>query len=220
MKKINDDKIKKGIYSAIAFLLCVGTLFAFWMSNRENNIQTEDQPTQTETKPETTTNDIAVNTPVTNIPDERESESSVPQKQSVYFAFPLENGAVRSFSNGELVKNSTTNDWRTHTGVDLKGVEGDPVKAICSGTVVSYREDALWGTVITIDHGNGITAEYSGLEKGSTLQPGDSVAINDTVGKLSTIPIERADGTHLHLEIHKDGVAVNPENYLGKRIEF
>lgn len=220
MKKINDDKIKKGIYSAVAFVLCVGTLFAFWMSNKENEIKTDDQPTQSETKLETTTKDIAVNTPVTNVPDERETESSTQAKQSVYFAFPLENGITRNFSNGELIKNSTTNDWRTHTGVDLKGVEGDPVKAICSGTVVSYREDALWGTVITVDHGNGITAEYSGLEKGSTLQPGDLVAVNDTVGKLSTIPIERAEGAHLHLEIHKDGVAVNPENYLGKRIEF
>lgn len=220
MKKISDDKIKKGLYSAIAFLLCVGTLFAFWMSNRENNIETDDPSTQSETKLETTTEDIAVNTPVTNVPDDREDESVAVQKQSVYFAFPLENGTVRSFSNGELVKNSTTNDWRTHTGVDLKGVEGDPVKAICSGTVISYREDALWGTVITIDHGNGITAQYSGLEKGSTLQSGDSVAINDTVGKLSTIPLERAEGVHLHLEIYKDGVAVDPENYLGKRIEF
>lgn len=220
MKKISDDKIKRGLYSAIAFLLCVGTLFAFWMSNRENNIETDDPSTQSETKLETTTEDIAVNTPVTNVPDDREDESVAVQKQSVYFAFPLENGTVRSFSNGELVKNNTTNDWRTHTGVDLKGVEGDPVKAICSGTVISYREDALWGTVITIDHGNGITAQYSGLEKGSTLQSGDSVAINDTVGKLSTIPLERAEGVHLHLEIHKDGVAVDPENYLGKRIEF
>ena len=218
MKKVKEEKVKKGIYSTAALVLCVSTLFLFWMSNRNNNI---DNANETTTITETTTKEKeTVNSPVTNIPDNRYEEPTTEGKQSVYFTMPLGSSFSRDFSNGELVKNKTTGDWRVHNGVDIIGYEGDPINAICGGTVTEYRESALWGVILTIDHGNGVVAKYYGLKKSTTLQPGDKVAINTKIGELGDIPIEKAEGTHLHFEMYIDNVAVNPADYLGKRVEF
>ncbi len=221
MKRIrNQEKIKKVIYSAAALGICVATLFSFWMANKDNNgVMSDENSTITTT--ETTTKEAPVNNPVTNIPDDRyETEPTTKGKVSVYFSYPLGNKIAKEYSKGEIVKNKTTDDWRTHNGVDINGAKGDQVNAICDGEVTEVRDDALWGTVVTIDHGNGITADYCGLEKNSTVQPGDTVKINQKIGVLGEIPLENADGVHLHLEIHRDGVTVSPADYLDKRIEF
>lgn len=221
MKRIrNQEKIKKVIYSAAALGICVATLFSFWMANKDNNgVLPDDNSTITTT--ETTTEESPVNNPVQNIPDERyNTETTTKGTVSVYFSYPLGNKIAKEYSKGEIVKNKTTDDWRTHNGVDINGAKGDQVNAICDGEVTEIRDDALWGTVVTIDHGNGITADYCGLEKNSTVQPGDTVKINQKIGVLGEIPLESADGVHLHLEIHRDGVTVSPTDYLDKRIEF
>ncbi len=221
MKRIrNQEKIKKAIYSAATLGICVATLFSFWMANKDNNgVMSDENSTITTT--ETTTKEAPVNNPVTNIPDDRyETEPTTKGKVSVYFSYPLGNKIAKEYSKGEIVKNKTTDDWRTHNGVDINGAKGDQVNAICDGEVTEVRDDALWGTVVTIDHGNGITADYCGLEKNSTVQPGDTVKINQKIGVLGEIPLENADGVHLHLEIHRDGVTVSPADYLDKRIEF
>lgn len=216
-KSINKENFKKGLYSAAALGLCLTALFSFWMSNRKNNLPKEDASSETSTSQvQTTKEEKRVNEPVTNIKDDRYTTTEAPS--SVYFATPLENGISREFSKGELIKNATTGDWRTHNGADYKGVAGDPVKAIFGGTVTAVRDDPLWGTVVSIDHGNGITAEYRGFAKDSTLQPGDTVKINDKIGTLGEIPIEKAEGVHLHLEIYKNGVAVSPADYTGKNV--
>lgn len=225
MKKIkNEAKIKKIIYSACALLLCGATLFSFWFSNKDN-IPTEDETqksTTTETTRESTTErEIQVNTPVTNIEDERYiSTTTEPAETSVYYAFPLGDKISKEYSKGELTKNQTTDDWRTHNGVDINGTPGDPVKAICDGEVTAVRDDARWGTVITIDHSNGIVAEYRGLQKDSAVSPGTKVKINEKIGTLGEIPIEKDDGVHLHLEMFKNGALISPSDYLGKRVDI
>lgn len=221
MKRIrNQEKIKKIIYSAAALGICVATLFSFWMANKDNNgILPGENSTITTTEP--TTKEAPVNNPVTNIPDERyNTETTTKGAVSIYFSYPLGNKIAKEYSKGEIVKNNTTDDWRTHNGVDINGAAGDQVNAICDGEVTTVRDDALWGTVVTIDHGNGITADYFGLEKNSTVQPGDTVKINQKIGVLGEIPLESADGIHLHLELHRDGVTVSPTDFLDKRIEF
>ncbi len=221
MKRIrNQEKIKKTIYSAAALGICAATLFSFWMANKDNNGVLPDE-NSTITTTETTTKEAPVNNPVTNIPDDRyQTETTTKGAVSVYFSYPLGNKITKEYSKGEIVKNKTTDDWRTHNGVDINGALGDQVNAICDGEVTEVRDDALWGTVVTIDHGNGITADYCGLEKNSTVQPGDMIKINQKIGVLGEIPLESADGVHLHLEIHRDGVTVAPADYLDKRVEF
>ena len=222
MKRIkNQEKIKKTIYSVSALALCGVTLFSIWFSNKDNNITPQESDT-TITTTEQTTEDVQVNTPVENVRDDRTDPVTTTTEApiSVFCSFPLGNKVAREYSKGEIVKNKTTDDWRTHNGVDINGANGDQVNAICDGTVTELEHSEIWGTIITINHGNGFTAKYYGLQKGTTAQPGDEVKANSKIGVLGEIPIESADGIHLHFELYKDGVTVSPSDYLGKRVDI
>ena len=223
MKKINvDEKIKRTIYSVTALALCIVTLFSFWYANKSNENfipENDDEASQNVT---ITQKDIQVNTPVTNVPDDRYNEitTQAPVTKSVEFDFPLKNSVTKSFSNDELVKNATTGDWRIHKGIDIKGASGDRINAVSDGIVTEMVDSALWGTVITVDHGNGYIAKYCGLRKGSTVKSGDELKSGDKIGLLDEIPLESDDGIHLHFELHKDGKAVSPSEYLGKTVDI
>ncbi|MBQ3603899.1 MAG: M23 family metallopeptidase [Clostridia bacterium] len=126
------------------------------------------------------------------------------------FTLPLGTEILKDYSDGEMVSSKTMGDWRIHNGIDFTGKDGSEIFAIQHGTVTDVYEDEMWGTVIVIDHGNDIVAKYCGMKKDSTVQKGDAVSKGQTVGKLGTIPIEQADGAHLHLEITVNGKNVDP----------
>lgn len=201
-------------------MLCFVTLFAFWKQSNDNEdfIPEADTSTTSET---VTRREIEANTPITNVPDERNDTTTTTEPLlTVEFAFPLKGTISKEFSRDELVKNTTTGDWRIHKGVDIKGASGDRINAIDDGVVTELVHNALWGTVVTVDHGNGFVAEYYGLRRDSTVKPGDEVKKNGKLGLLDEIPIEKNDGIHLHLELYKDGVAVSPSEYLGKSVDI
>lgn len=168
---------------------------------------------------------------VTGMPDERkttvpptvpttaaEPKTTVPstKAQPAYFSLPLGTDISLDFSYGELVFSKTMNDWRVHNGVDFSGKVGDTVKSIADGTVLNVFDDELWGTVVEVDHGGGIIAKYCGLGRGSTAKKGDKLKMNDTVGMLGTIPVEEAQGAHVHLEIRVNGKVSDPLTVMGK----
>lgn len=220
LKRIkNQEKIKKTIYSVSALALCGVTLFSLWMTNKDNTTTPQTSDTTTT---EQTTEGLQVNTPVTNVPDDRTDPVTTPEETpiSVFYSFPLGNKVAREYSKGEIVKNKTTNDWRTHNGVDINGAKGDQVNAISDGVVTELEHSEIWGTIVTINHGNGFTAKYYGLQKDSTVKPGEEIKANSKIGTLGEIPIESADGIHLHFELYKDGVTVSPSDYLGKRVDI
>lgn len=145
---------------------------------------------------------------------ESEANAVLAQKDGVEraasFVLPLGETVDKAFSNGEMVQSKTMGDWRAHNGVDFRGAVGDPVIAVNNGIVKAVYDDVLWGTVVEIDHGHGLLARYCGLGKGSTVEVGARVKINDRIGNLGAIPIESADEVHLHFETRQDGKAVDP----------
>ncbi len=219
-KSVNQENAKRILYSVVVLVLCFVTLFTFWKQNNDNGDFIPE--TDTSTKAETETcREIEANTPITNVPDEREIITTTTSPiLTIEFAIPLKGTTIKEFSKNELVKNNTTDDWRIHKGLDIKGASGDRINAIDNGTVTKLVHNALWGTVVTVDHGNGFVAEYYGLRKDSTVKPGDTVKKNGKIGLLDEIPIEKNDGTHLHLELYKDGVAISPTEYLGKSVDI
>ena len=219
----NTEKVKKTTYSVIALTLCVVALFSFWVANKDNTgILPDETDVFSQTEAKTTKADIQVNNPVTNVPDDRQEEETTKEESllSVNFVFPLGNDITKEFTRDELVKNDTTGDWRIHKGIDIKGASGDTINAISDGIVTEVCYDELWGTVVTIDHNNGFVAKYYGLKKNSTANPGDEVKSNKKIGLLDEIPIESADGFHLHLELYKDGKPISPSEYLGKKVDI
>lgn len=169
------------------------------------------------------------NIEATDIPDTREerepttAENFVTTQESTEehpyvgdFALPLGTNIIKDYSNGEMVKSKTMNDWRIHDGIDFKGEKGDNVRSIQNGVVLSCEEDALWGTVVTIDHGKGMVARYCGLDSNTKLKPEAYVEKNQVIGKLGTIPVEAADGYHLHLEISVSDKTDDPLKVMNK----
>ena len=223
MKKIKiNEKFKRTLYSVTALTLCLGALFSFWLANRNNDDFIPENPDAVSQKEVITENDVQVNTPVQNIPDDRYEEitTEAPITLSVEFISPLNGSVSKAFSRDELVKNVTTGDWRIHKGVDIRGASGDRINAVCDGTVTELVDSTLWGTVLTVDHDNGFVAKYCGLRKDSTVKPGDEIKAGDKIGLLDEIPLEKDDGFHLHFELYKDGKIISPSEYLGKKVDI
>ena len=222
MKKIKiNENIKRTIYSVTALALCLATLFSFWLADR-NNENFIPEETDVTSQKEVTEEDVQVNNPVKNIPDDRyvEVTTEAPVISTIEFAFPISNSITKQFSRDELVKNVTTGDWRIHKGIDIKCASGDRINSVFDGNVTELVDDALWGTVVTVDHGNGFIAKYCGLRKDSTVKPGDEIKTGDKIGLIHEIPLEKDDGIHLHFELYKDGKAISPSEYLGKKVDI
>ncbi len=112
--------------------------------------------------------------------------------------------------------NTTLNNYYVHQGMDFAAEVGTKVLAVEDGVVESvYKEDLLVGTQIVIDHGEGVKSVYcfitetEGLKAGDTVKKGDVIA---TVAEPSGN--EYKQGAHLHFEILKDSVSVDPSTYL------
>lgn len=183
-----------------------------------------DLTTTTATTPTTVVQDVQ--TPVTNVPDLRTTTTTTPTTTGTtaapvtdLYVLPLTNEVSRPFSNGELVFSETMQDWRVHNGVDFVGKEGDEVKAAATGTVTAIREDILWGHVMEIDHGFGITSRYCGVSA-RNLQVGDTVSVGEPIGVLTSIPCEAADGAHLHLEILTAGKPLDAVSVIGLEVRY
>ncbi len=127
------------------------------------------------------------------------------------YLMPVAKGKIsKDYSNGALVESKTMGDFRVHNGSDFSGKEGESVIAINSGIVEDVYTDAFWGVVLVINHGGGMKAKYCGLTSGSTAAKNTVVAKGDIIGKIGTIPCEKKDGTHIHLEITVDKETVDP----------
>lgn len=125
--------------------------------------------------------------------------------------YTLGKGAVLN----SLAYSSTLKQWRTHNGVDFQVAAGAAVLVITDGTVKSVTSTNLEGTVVTVEHANGLTSIYKGLAAEGVVAEGTTVKAGDTIGKVAeTMMLEQLDGTHLHLEMRKNGTLVDPMTYL------
>lgn len=106
-------------------------------------------------------------------------------------------------------------DYRLHPGVDIAGSVGDPVKAVWSGKVTRIAYSSLDGYSLTLEHANGLQTVYTYLGE-IRVANGHQVEAGEILGQMGPPgPAEADRGPHLHLEVHRDGTAVNPADYLG-----
>ena len=168
------------------------------------------------TEPETKAVDIGVTGIRDNRVEETESVTESNKPYSGKFALPMGNDIIKDYSNGEMVLSKTMGDWRVHNGVDFGGATGNAVDAVDDGIITKIYEDSFWGTVAEVDHGNGMIVKYCGLKNGSTLPENSRVTKGEKIGSLGKIPVESADGDHLHLEVMIDGKTVDPLEALNK----
>jgi murein DD-endopeptidase MepM/ murein hydrolase activator NlpD len=128
---------------------------------------------------------------------------------------PVAGEVVNVFSKGELVYDPTFDDWRTHNGTDFTAEPGERVMSIADGKVESIAHDEMYGTVVTINHGDGIKVAYYNLMPNVLVKEGDNVAVNEVIGGLGSEALfENHEEAHLHIEVTKNGKNVNPAEIL------
>ncbi len=52
-------------------------------------------------------------------------------------------------------------EYRCHTGADIDGSYGTPIRAIANGTITSTEPSGGYGNMTVIDHGGGLTSAYA-----------------------------------------------------------
>jgi len=126
---------------------------------------------------------------------------------------PLWRGAFMKPVPGEIVgpfgrRSIINGEPRSpHTGVDLRGEYGTPVKAMNNGKVVLTGDHFFTGRLVVLDHGGGIQSMYFHMQK-LMVQSGDMVTKGDVIGLVGSSG--RATGPHLHLGTRVNGCRVDP----------
>ncbi|MCI8650344.1 MAG: M23 family metallopeptidase [Anaerotruncus sp.] len=139
-----------------------------------------------------------------------------PQPQAASFVLPAAGEIFAPFSNGELVKNPTLKEWRTHDGIDIRAEEGSVVKAVSDGVVTAVSDDPLMGMTVEIEHSSKLVSIYCGLNKKVNVKQGDQVTIGQEIGKVGEIPCEVSLESHLHFAMKQDGKWVDPLKAMDK----
>jgi len=150
-----------------------------------------------------------VNSPAIDRGDEGESVGAGEQRnmlEALPSLWPVKGYVTREFfvTGGE--KNT-----KYHPGMDIAAEKDTPVAAAADGVVETAALDETYGWMVEIDHGYGIHTLYGHnarnlVKKGDRVTRGQTVALLGSTGK-STAP-------HLHFEVRKNGVPVNPRDYL------
>lgn len=98
-----------------------------------------------------------------------------------------------------------------HTGVDLRGSSGTPVRATGPGIVIHASTNGGYGKMVEIDHGNGVTTIYAHLSS-LLVEVGQAVQVGTVIGRVGSTG--RSTGPHLHYEVNRDGSPTDPMPYL------
>lgn len=106
-----------------------------------------------------------------------------------------------------------THDYRFHHGVDIPAPTGTNIGAARSGTVIEVGSTAARGNYIKVQHDDGLVTLYQHCNS-ILAQQGDKVAQDQTIATVGSTG--KVTGPHLHLEVWKNGKAVDPMQYLGK----
>lgn len=104
-------------------------------------------------------------------------------------------------------------------GVTLKTSDNEAtnVVAALSGTVLNVKDEVLKGTVVTIEHKNGVQTVYTGVYD-VAVKAGDEIKQGAVIGKTGLSQLEPDSGNVVHFEVIKDEVKVNPETVMDKKL--
>ncbi len=107
--------------------------------------------------------------------------------------------------------NGDTTPTRIHYGIDYADVLNTKIYSTAKGEVVFVGFIPAYGHTIVVDHGNGFTSHYFHMES-TMVDVGDIVDNTVQIGAMGTTGY--STGVHLHLEIHLNGVIVNPYFFI------
>ena len=200
-----------GYYSVVAFSLAViGSVSWFAATKttkKDGYIRPKASEYQSDTgsynntkEQENTENTEKTESAANTVSDEPYTTESKPaENEKIKYVMPVEGAILKPFSSVDLQYSSTYADMRLHEGVDIKCNEGSIVKSAYKGTVTDILDDSLYGKVVVIDHGNGVTVRYCGL-KDIAVKAGQTVEAGEQIAFSGEVPCECADEPHIHID--------------------
>jgi len=137
-----------------------------------------------------------------NVAQEDKYNPLIGNREQQYTLFAPVNGTISSNYDSQA----------KHYAVDIVTVKDAPVKAIADGTVIFAEWTVQTGNVIIIKHNSNFISVYKHnamLTKGQgeRVRAGEVIATVGSTGELTT-------GPHLHFELWRDGIPVNPTSYI------
>ncbi len=114
-------------------------------------------------------------------------------------------------SNFGMRKDPFNGRRKMHEGVDIAARTGSPVIATADGIVSQAGTKTGYGKLVVIDHGYGYQTYYGHNSKihvkvGQRISRGGKIA---SVGNTG-----RSTGPHVHYEVRRNGVPLNPRKFL------
>lgn len=179
-------------------------------NNKKNEVQQiKEQTTTKTTNSNNTTNKTEKQAKNT------ENSKQETEKADPVFSMPVEGEVIKEFAKDKLVYSDTLKEWVTHAGIDIKSEKTTIVKASEEGTIKSIKNDPRYGLTVVIEHNNGFSTVYSNLLTAEFVTAGESVKKGQTIGTVgNTATFEISDESHLHFEILKDNVQIDPNMYI------
>ncbi len=136
-------------------------------------------------------------------------------KQELEFQKPVEGEIIRGFAQDTLVYSQTLEEWVTHLGIDIAAPKTTVVNSAETGTIKTIKNDPRYGLTIVIEHIDGYQTVYSNLLSSEFVIQGEQVEKGQPIGTVgNTATFEILDEPHLHFEILKDSLQVDPNIYL------
>lgn len=136
-------------------------------------------------------------------------------KKELSFQKPLEGEIMREFAKDNLIYSETLQEWVTHNGIDIKAEKATVVQAAEDGSIKSIKNDPRYGLTIVIEHDDGFQTIYANLLSSEFVTEGEKIEKGQSIGTVgNTAVFESTDEPHLHFEILKDMVQVDPNIYL------
>ena len=87
--------------------------------------------------------------------------------------------------------------------------------AALDGIVKQVIDDEKLGITIILDHGDGLETIYKNINTAKLVKTGDQVKTGDVISKVSKgVGFEKLDEPHLHFEVMKSGLSVDPKSYF------
>ncbi len=123
--------------------------------------------------------------------------------------FPVEKGWLSSYFGAR--SDPFTGRRAHHDGVDIAGKLGYNILAVAGGVVIWSGDRSGYGNLVEVSHGNGYVTRYGHNQK-NLVQVGDTVKKGQVLALMGSSG--RSTGPHLHLEVVRDGRAVDPIKYV------
>ena len=181
-------------------------------TNSTNNTSNQAKSTVSSKSPNATNSNNTSNKKETNKPVETKTKEG---QKELNFEKPVDGEIVKEYAKDNLVYSNTLQEWTTHLGIDIKADKTTVVKAAETGTVKTIKNDPRYGLTIVIEHENGYQTVYSNLLSSEFVVEGEKVEKGQSIGTVgNTAAFEIADEAHLHFEVLKDSIQVDPNIYL------